>query len=251
MDTPEFKRVIRGYDQEAVEHAWSEIQLQLFQSNAANNELRLQFNSLREQNSESNVANNELRLQIDSLQEQNSKSNTTNNELRLQIDSLEEQNSESNAANNELTIQINSLQEQNSECENRLKYYEQIEKDIVNVLLSAQQIANREKEEASKQADNLIQSARSESETLLTETTRILKLKENESEKLILNKQSKILLIEERIKELVEQKTELQTRVDQAINFLEMAMGLLEPPKLLCEHALNNSLVKRESSIQS
>ena len=166
METPDFKRVIRGYDPEAVEQAWIETDRQLSEANAINKELRLQINSLREQN---------------------------------------------------------------SEWGNRLKYYEQIEMDLRDALLSAQRIANQLKEEATKQANELIQSARCESETLLYEATRISELKEAEAETLLLDKHAEITQLEEQIQGLVEQKAELQTLADQAIHYLEMAKGLLEP----------------------
>lgn len=166
METPDFKRVIRGYDPEAVDQAWAETDRQLSEANAANKELRLQINSLREQN---------------------------------------------------------------SEWGNRLKYYEQIEQDLRDALLSAQRIANQVKEEATKLANEVIQSARSESETLLNEATRISELKEVEAETLLIDKRVEIIQIEEQIQGLAEQKTELQTLVDQAIHYLEMVMGLLGP----------------------
>ncbi|MGC7872280.1 DivIVA domain-containing protein [Desulfosporosinus sp. SYSU MS00001] len=49
---PDFKRVIRGYEPEAVDQAWAETDHQLSEANAANKELRLQINNLREQNTE-------------------------------------------------------------------------------------------------------------------------------------------------------------------------------------------------------
>ena len=163
METLDFKRVIRGYDPEAVDQAWAETDRQLSESNAAHKELRLQINSLREQN---------------------------------------------------------------SEWGNRLKNYEQIEKDLRDALLSAQRIANQVKDEATKQADELMQSARNESETLLSEATRISESMEIEVETKLIEKRMEILQIEEQIKGLAEQKTELQTQVDQAIRYLEMAKGL-------------------------
>ncbi|SPF43534.1 Small-conductance mechanosensitive channel (modular protein) [Candidatus Desulfosporosinus infrequens] len=274
METSEFKRVMWGYDRETVDSAWAEMKHQLSESNAVNNELRLQINSLRgqhsefdamnkelciqinglreqnaettaankelnihidslrEQNAETNTANKELYIQIDSLREHNSESNAANNELRLQINSLREHNSESSATNNELRLQIDGLRVKNSECENRLKYYEQIERDMSDALLSAQRIANQVKEEATKQADDLLQSARSESETLLNETTRISKLKVNDAETLFIHKKSQIILIEEQIQVLSEQETDLQKRIDQVTDFLEMARGLLGVPKI-------------------
>ena len=172
MEAPDFKRVIRGYDPEAVDQAWAERDRQLSEANATNKELRLQINSLREQN---------------------------------------------------------------SEWGNRLKYFEQIEKDLRDALLSAQRIANQVKEEATKQANELIQSARSESETLLNEATRISELKEIEAETLLIDKQVEIIQIEEQIQGLAEQKAELQTLVDQAIHYLEMVMGLLGPSTVSSE----------------
>ncbi|MDR3539854.1 MAG: DivIVA domain-containing protein [Desulfosporosinus sp.] len=166
METPDFKRVIRGYDPEAVEQAWAETDRQLSEANAVNKELRLQINSLREQNSEWGI---------------------------------------------------------------RLKNYEKIEMDLRDALLSAQRIANQLKEEATKQANDLVQSARCESETLLYEATRISALKEVEADAMLINKHAEISQIEEQIQGLVEQKTELQTLVDQAIHHLEMVKGLLEP----------------------
>ena len=166
METPDFKRVIRGYDPATVDQAWAETDRQLSEANAANKELRLQINSLREQN---------------------------------------------------------------LEWGNRLKYYEQIEKDLRDALLSAQRIANQVKEEATKQADVLMQSARSESETLISEATRISESKEIELETMLMEKRQEILQIDEQIQELVAQKTEVQTLVDQAMHYLEKVMRLLEP----------------------
>lgn len=172
METPDFKRVIRGYDPEAVDQAWAETDRQLSEANATNKELRLQINSLREQN---------------------------------------------------------------LEWGNRLKYYEQIEKDLRDALLSAQRIANQVKEEATKQANELIQSTRSESETLLSEATRLSELKEIEVETLLIDKRLEIVQIEEQIQSLAEQKAEIQTLVDQAIHHLEMVMGLLGPSTVSSE----------------
>ena len=166
LETPDFKRVIRGYDPATVDQAWAETDRQLSEANAANKELRLQINSLREQN---------------------------------------------------------------LEWGNRLKYYEQIEKDLRDALLSAQRIANQVKEEATKQADVLMQSARSESETLISEATRISESKEIELETMLMEKRQEILQIDEQIQELVAQKTEVQTLVDQAMHYLEKVMRLLEP----------------------
>lgn len=172
MGTPDFKRVIRGYDPEAVDQACAETDRQLSESNATHKELRLQINSLREQN---------------------------------------------------------------SEWGNRLKHYEQIEKELRDAILSAQRIANQVKDEATKQADELMKSARKESETLLSEATRISESMEIEVETKLIEKRMEILQIEEQIQGLAEQKTELQTQVNQAIRYLEMAKGLLGPSTISSE----------------
>lgn len=52
MELPNFKRVMRGYDTEEVDKAWAESHRNLAEANASNRELRLQINSLREQNNE-------------------------------------------------------------------------------------------------------------------------------------------------------------------------------------------------------
>lgn len=176
METPEFKRVIRGYDPEAVDQAWAETDRQLSEANAAHKELRLQINSLREQN---------------------------------------------------------------SEWGNRLKNYEQIEKDLRDALLSAQRIANQVKDEATKQAEELMQSARHESETLISDATRNTESMESEVETKLLEKRNEILNLEEQIKDLAEQKAQLQTQVDQAIRYLEMAKDLFNFEQ--SAHSLSNA----------
>jgi len=163
LETPDFKRVIRGYDPEAVDEAWAETDRQLSEANASHKELRLQINSLREQN---------------------------------------------------------------SEWGNRLKNYEQIEKDLRDALLSSQRIANQIKDEATKQVDELMQSAITESETLVSEATRISKSMEIEVESKLTEKRIEVLQIEEQIKGLSEQKAEIQVHVDQALGYLERVKTL-------------------------
>ena len=165
METPAFKRGFRGYDSDAVDQAWAETERQLSEVNAANKELRLQINSLREQN---------------------------------------------------------------TEWGNRLKYYEQIEKELRDALVSAQRIANQVKDEAIKQAEVLTQSARSESEALLSEATRLSESIEIEADTMLIEKRMEIVQLEDQIQGLTERKTELQTQVDQAIHYLEMAKELFK-----------------------
>lgn len=165
METPDFKRVFRGYDSEAVDQAWAETDRQLSEANAANKELRLQINSLREQN---------------------------------------------------------------SEWGNRLKEYEQIEKDLRDALLSAQRVATQVKDEALKHSEEILQAAQNDSEAIMSEATRISEAKENEAETMLIEKRMQIIQTEEQIQELVEQKSELQALVDQAMHYLEMTKELLK-----------------------
>ncbi len=52
LEQPDFKRVMRGYDREEVEQSWTEITRMVTDANASNKELKLQLNSLKEQNTE-------------------------------------------------------------------------------------------------------------------------------------------------------------------------------------------------------
>lgn len=52
MESLTFKKVMRGYDPDEVDKAYAELQHKLDEANASNRELRLQINSLREQNAE-------------------------------------------------------------------------------------------------------------------------------------------------------------------------------------------------------
>ncbi|WP_407314801.1 DivIVA domain-containing protein [Desulfosporosinus sp. SB140] len=161
---PDFKRVIRGYEPESVDQAWTEANRQL---------------------------------------------------------------SEANEANKELRFQINKLKEQNSEWGNRLKDYEAIEKDLRDALLNAQRISTQVREEASKNAEELIESARAESKAIINEATRLSELKETEIESILIEKRQSVITIEEQIQDLIERKTKLQALVEQSIQHLEIVQRLL------------------------
>lgn len=165
METPDFKRGFRGYDSDAVDQAWAESERQLAEAHAANKELRLQINSLREQN---------------------------------------------------------------SEWANRVKYYEQIEKDLRDALVSAQRAANQIKDEATKQAEGLIQSARTQSDTILSEAKQQLESKEIEADTRLIERRLEIVRVEEQLQQLSQQKTEIQTLIDQADEYLSMIKDLLK-----------------------
>lgn len=165
METPDFKRGFRGYDSDAVDQAWAESERQLAEAHAANKELRLQINSLREQN---------------------------------------------------------------SEWANRVKYYEQIEKDLRDALVSAQRAANQIKDEATKQAEELIQSARTQSDTILSEAKQQLESKEIEADTRLIERRLEIVQVEEQLQQLSQQKTEIQTLIDQADEYLSMIKDLLK-----------------------
>ncbi|KGK89832.1 cell division protein DivIVA [Desulfosporosinus sp. HMP52] len=165
METPDFKRGFRGYDSDAVDQAWAESERQLAEAHAANKELRLQINSLREQN---------------------------------------------------------------SEWANRVKYYEQIEKDLRDALVSAQRAANQIKDEATKQAEELIQSARTQSDTILSEAKQQLESKEIEADTRLIERRLEIVQVEEQLQQLSQQKSEIQTLIDQADEYLSMIKELLK-----------------------
>lgn len=163
MTPPEFKRGFRGYDSDAVDQAWAESEREI---------------------------------------------------------------SEINAANKELRIQINSLKEQKSELESRLKYYEKIEKDLRDALVNSQRIANQLKDDASKQAEDIIQAARNESENILSEATRLKESKEIETDTLLSEKRKEIVELEKQIQGLNDQKAQLETVISQAKQYLAMIKGL-------------------------
>ena len=52
LERPDFKLVMRGYDREEVDQSWTEMTRMVTDANATNKELKLQLNSLREQNTE-------------------------------------------------------------------------------------------------------------------------------------------------------------------------------------------------------
>jgi cell division initiation protein len=157
--------------------------------------------------------------------------------VNLTLAETERQLSEAVAVNKELRLQINSLREQNTEWGNRLKHYEQIETDLREALLSTQRIANQVKEDAEKESEELLLSARNKSEEMLEEATRVSESKELEVETIIAEKRIEILQLEEQIQSLSEQKRELQTIVDQAMPYFAKVHDLITSSKI---NAQNN-----------
>ena len=148
---------------------------------------------------------------------------------------IDRQFTEANAANKELRLQINNLREQNSEWEKRLKHYEEIEIDLRDALLNAQRIANQIKDEATKQADELRESARKESEAIIAEAARIAKSKQHQAEAMLSEKRTKINKMDEQIRQLAETKAELQALVEQTLGHLAKASELLYSSPLSSE----------------
>lgn len=135
---------------------------------------------------------------------------------------------EANASNRELRLQINSLREQNAEWGNRLKSYEEMEKDLRDALLSSQRVAGQVKENAEKDSQLLINNAKTEAETLFLETTqraeqRVAELKEEEAQT-----QSSVNELQERLSELKREKEELESRLEKAAAQLEILRQTLE-----------------------
>lgn len=165
MELPNFKRVMRGYDTEEVDKAWAESHRNLAEANASNRELRLQINSLREQN---------------------------------------------------------------NEWGNRLKSYEKIELDLRDALLSALRVANQVKEEALSSAQLVLDQAKSDAETIRTDTQFQTEKKVLELEEIVSMKTELLGELEGRIYELTTQKEFLQARMEQAQVQLEVLRNVLE-----------------------
>ncbi|HWQ88890.1 MAG TPA: DivIVA domain-containing protein [Desulfitobacteriaceae bacterium] len=66
IEEPTFKRVMRGYDIEEVKQSWTEMSQIIANQNATNVELKLQINSLKEQNAEwENRVNDYIKMETD------------------------------------------------------------------------------------------------------------------------------------------------------------------------------------------
>ncbi|MHB1651947.1 MAG: DivIVA domain-containing protein [Desulfitobacteriaceae bacterium] len=161
---PNFKRVVRGYDPEAVETAWAEMERYIAEVNATNKELRLQINSLREQN---------------------------------------------------------------TEWRNRLKDYEQIEKDLRDAMISAQRIAGQVKGDAERQAEELLTSARIQADSILSESQLQSEQRIQELDDQLNNKQAEITRIDNILAALTVEREQLQERVDQVKRLIESAENIL------------------------
>lgn len=172
MRLPNFKRVMRGYDPESVDQAWAEMQQQVSDLNAANKELRLQANSLREQT---------------------------------------------------------------QEFESRLKSYVQIEKELRDALLNAQKIANQVQEEAQHKAEELLESAQREADSIVNEAKSEAEGKAAELKSLIASNREELTNLEQKKETLLILKTELEQRLEQAMELMETATGLLSKKEVLLE----------------
>jgi cell division initiation protein len=66
IEEPTFKKVMRGYDIEEVKQSWAEMSQIIANQNATNVELKLQINSLKEQNAEwENRVNDYIKMETD------------------------------------------------------------------------------------------------------------------------------------------------------------------------------------------
>lgn len=164
MELPNFKRVMRGYDTQEVDKAWAESHRNLAEANASNRELRLQINSLREQN---------------------------------------------------------------NEWGNRLKSYEKIELDLRDALLSAQRVANQVREEAEHFAQQVLDQAKTDAETLRSDTQYQSEKKVSDLETIVTMKTELLTELEGRIYELTTQKEILEGRMEQAHVHLELLKNVL------------------------
>lgn len=167
LELPNFKRVMRGYEPEGVEQAWEELQRHLGEANTANKDLRLQLNTLRDQN---------------------------------------------------------------SELLERINYYEKIESDLRDALLSAQRVANQVKEDAGSQSALIIAGARAEADELVHAARQEAALRQAELEEFFQSSEQAKTQLELEITELTARKYDLEQQVETAYQ------GLVEIKEILFGH---------------
>lgn len=168
LEMPNFKRIMRGYEPEAVTSAWNEMRQYLADLTAANKELKLQLMSLREQN---------------------------------------------------------------SEFKNRLLNYEKTENDLRDALLSAQRIANQLKNEAEQKAEEILEAARGEVESILRNAQQTSEDKIAEADRLFMEKQRHIAQLDEQIEHLSTKEDEIRKLVVLASEHLDTIMDLFTARK--------------------
>lgn len=123
-------------------------------------------------------------------------------EVNLELEDMNAQLIDAVSSGKELKMQIGSLKEQNAELKDRIKEYQEIEKDLRDAFISGQQMANRVMGEATKKAEGIVSSAQVQNETL-----------------------------NEQIRALTDQKIELQMSVDRVMGYLVDAKNELSPVK--------------------
>lgn len=168
LEMPNFKRIMRGYEPEAVTSAWNEMRQYLADLTAANKELKLQLMSVREQN---------------------------------------------------------------SEFKNRLLNYEKTENDLRDALLSAQRIANQLKNEAEQKAEEILEAARDEVESILRNAQQTSEDKIAEADRLFIEKQKHIAQLDEQIEHLSTKEDEIRKLVVLASEHLDTIMDLFTARK--------------------
>ena len=108
-------------------------------------------------------------------------------EVNLELEDMDNRLSNALDSGKELKMQTSSLKEQNTDLKDRIKEYQEIERDLRDALIAGQLMAGRIMGEAKAQAETL----------------------------------------NEEIQALVDRKAELQIVVDQAVGYLEGAKGAL------------------------
>lgn len=132
-----------------------------------------------------------------------------------------------NAANVELKLQINSLREQNSEWENRLKNYEQMEIDLRDAVISTQRMARKMKEESEQKTEEILGSARTEAENILTKAIEDARRIEEENNNLLSENQIRLSELGNNINELTVKKDKMKQKVEKASALLASMQNII------------------------
>jgi cell division initiation protein len=133
-----------------------------------------------------------------------------------------------NAANVELKLQITSLKEQNSEWVNRLKNYEQMEIDLRDAVINTQKMARKMREESEQKTENMLGSARTEAENILSKAIVDARKIEDENNDLLSKNQIRLLELDDEIKELTAKKEKIKQQVEKVSALLASMQNIIQ-----------------------
>lgn len=131
------------------------------------------------------------------------------------------------ATNKELRLQTNSLREQNAELRNRLKDYEQLERDLRDAMIAAQRLAGQVREEAQSSAEVQLAAAQAEAEAILQQAQTESEARLNDLTTEAQNKEEEISRLQAELSHLATDKDGLMRRVTEAQQLLADARSIL------------------------